>query len=379
MRIAIFTDTYAPEINGVARTLQRLTSYLEKNDVEFRVFAPESRTPVPSVPQVERFASLPFLLYPECRLALPNPLHLKQALEEFNPTLLHIATPFNLGLYGLHYGKKYHIPMVASYHTHFDEYLDYYKLAFLQKWLWKYMAWFHHPFQKVYVPSQSTKEKLLKKAVHQQIEIWSRGVDPTFFAPEKETSSIREMYNIKEKNILLYVGRIAPEKDVDIVIAVFEALPDNIKKESHLLVVGDGPLLKSLSENASPNITFTGFMEGEQLAKVYASSDVFFFPSQTETFGNVVLEAMASGLPVVGARAGGVQHLVTHGQNGFLCSPRDVSSFAESINTLLENSDLQASFAKQARQFALTQSWDEIFARLLLSYRLVLTDKRHSA
>lgn len=114
MCIAIFTDTYAPEINGVARTLGRLTEYLERRNIAYQVFAPETKNFVPLVPQVKRFTSMPFLLYPECRLALPNPIDLNQTLQHFNPTLIHIATPFNLGLFGLNYGKKHHIPMVAS-------------------------------------------------------------------------------------------------------------------------------------------------------------------------------------------------------------------------------------------------------------------------
>jgi glycosyltransferase involved in cell wall biosynthesis len=372
MRIAIFTDTYVPEINGVAKTLQRLTTYLEKNKIEFRVFAPESKTSVPPVPQIERFMSLPFLLYPECRLALPKPLQIKQSLEEFNPTLIHIATPLNLGLYGLHYGKKHHIPMVASYHTHFDDYLRYYHLPFLQKWLWKYMSWFHRPLQKVYVPSESTKEKLLALSIHDRIEIWGRGVNHTLYTPEKRNNDIRRAYNIKQKKIILYVGRIAPEKEIDTVLNTFAALPKRWKEETHLLIVGDGPMLKALAAEKNENVTFTGFLEGEALAKVYASSDLFLFPSSTETFGNVVLEAMASGLPVIGAKAGGVKHLITHGENGFLCEAGNVNSFVEHTKLMLEYDQMRTSFGDRARQFSLTQSWDDIFARLIISYEEVI-------
>ncbi|MFC0473175.1 glycosyltransferase family 4 protein [Halalkalibacter kiskunsagensis] len=373
MRIAIFTDTYAPEINGVAKTLLSLTSYLEKNQVDFRVFAPDGKTSVPSVPQIERFMSLPFLLYPECRIALPNLLHIKQSLDEFNPTLIHIATPLNLGLYGLHYGKKHHIPMVASYHTHFDDYLHYYHIPFLQKWFWMYMSWFHRPFHKVYVPSESTKAKLLAMSIHDQIELWGRGVNHILFNPNKRENEIREKYKIKQKKIILYVGRIAPEKDIDIVMNTFEALPKRCREDAHLLIVGDGPLLKTMSNHRSEHITFTGFLEGEVLANAYASSDLFLFPSSTETFGNVVLEAMSSGLPIIGANVGGVKHLITHGENGFLCTARDVCSFAEHTMQMLENDQLRTNFGVRARQFALTQSWEEIFARLILSYEDVIT------
>ncbi|ARK31795.1 glycosyltransferase family 4 protein [Halalkalibacter krulwichiae] len=338
MRIAIFTDTYAPEINGVARTLEKLTCYLRQNDIEFRVFAPDNKERIPAIPHIERFASLPLFLYPECRFALLNPLHLKQSLEEFKPTLIHVATPLNLGLYGAYYGKKHQIPMVASYHTHFDQYLTYYNLTLLKQWIWKYMAWFHRPFSKVYVPSESTRESLVRKGVHDRIELWKRGVDHTLFTPAQRGAEVREKYQIKQKHILLFVGRLAPEKDVELAIQTFTSLPQTIKQDSHLLIVGDGPLLKPLSTQiCSENITFTRFLEGEELAKVYAASDVFLFPSATETFGNVVLEAMSSGIPVVCANTGGVKHLIQHGETGLMCKEKDLDSFVSAVTFLLTN------------------------------------------
>ncbi len=376
MRIAIFTDTYAPEINGVARTLNRLTGYLKENQVDFQVFAPESSTQVPTVAQVQRFTSLPFLLYRECRLAIPNPAQIKLTLEKFNPTFIHIATPFNLGLYGLHYAKKHGIPIVASYHTHFDDYLHYYNLQFLEKWIWRYMTWFHRPCEKVYVPSLETKEKLLKHSIHDNIDIWGRGVDHTFFSPVKRTTAIREKYRIREKHILLYVGRISPEKEINLALETFHSLPKQVKNNTHFLVVGDGPLLKTLSESTSDNVTFTGFIEGEELANIYASSDIFLFPSATETFGNVVLEAMASGLPVVGARAGGVQQLITHEQNGYLCEPGKTESFKAAVQSLIESRLLRAEMASKAQKFAKDQSWDDIFSRLLSSYTQISKEKK---
>lgn len=380
MRIAIFSDTYAPEVNGVARTLKQYTNYLSEQKIEFKLFVPDSCAKIPAVPQVQRFTSIPFLLYPECRIALPNPLDIKQTLDEFKPTLIHIATPFNMGLYGLHYGKKYDIPMVASYHTHFDDYLKYYHLPFLQKWIWKYMTWFHRSFEKVYVPSESTKEKLLTEKIHQNIEIWGRGVNHRFFSPLKTNSKIREKFGIKEKYILLYVGRIAPEKDIKVVLETFNLLPELLQKETHLLIVGDGPLFEKLSEQTHDQITWTGFMEGEALAEIYASSDLFIFPSSTETFGNVVLEAQSSGLPVIGANAGGVQHLINHGENGFLYNARDVSNFVLHTSKLLENSDLRKQMGYESRQFALSQSWEHIFEQLIVSFQEVLQkQKRLSA
>ncbi|MRG87419.1 glycosyltransferase family 4 protein [Salinibacillus xinjiangensis] len=377
MRIAIFSDTYAPEINGVARTLRHYTTYLEKQGIEYRLFVPNASTPVPSIPQVQRFTSIPFLLYQECRLAIPNPIKIKQSLDEFKPTLIHIATPFNLGLYGLHYGKKQGIPMVASYHTHFDVYLEYYHLTFLQNWIWKYMKWFHHSFEKVYVPSQSTKEKLLSKNIHQNIELWGRGVNHSYYSPTKKSNTLfKERYHIHDdKKILLYVGRIAPEKDIHIVLETYNDLPEHLKQETHLVIVGDGPLFRELSEKTGPNITWTGFMEPDQLSQLYASSDLFLFPSSSETFGNVVLEALSSGLPVIGANAGGVQHLVDHEVTGFLCEPRDIKDFVRYTSKLLDDSTLRLTYSKAAREIAREWSWDAIFKELLASFSKIAERK----
>lgn len=206
MRIAIFSDTYIPEINGVARTLSQLTTYLTKKDISFQVFAPDTKGTVPGVPHINRFTSLSFFLYPECRLALPNLLHMKAVLNEYQPSLIHIATPFNMGLAGLQYGKKHNIPMVASYHTNFDEYVKHYHMPFLEKWIWNYMRWFHRPFSKVYVPSISTKEKIVQKGVHQNVDIWGRGVDTERFTPQKQNDEIKHKYGIKGQKKLFYMS-----------------------------------------------------------------------------------------------------------------------------------------------------------------------------
>ncbi|WP_237705254.1 glycosyltransferase [Bacillus coahuilensis] len=147
MRVAIFTDTYYPQVNGVARTLKRLTEQMSKRGYEYEVFAPEIDNS-PLYPNVHQFTSIPFLFYPECRTAFANPKTIEKRLKEFKPDLIHITTPLTLGLYGLHAAKKLKIPVVGSYHTHFDLYLDYYKMSWISPLLWKYMKWFHAPFEK---------------------------------------------------------------------------------------------------------------------------------------------------------------------------------------------------------------------------------------
>ncbi|WP_078379314.1 glycosyltransferase family 4 protein [Sutcliffiella halmapala] len=374
MKIAIFTDTFAPDVNGVARTLNRFTSYLEKNKIEYRVFAPESTEKELFSSHVYRFASLPFFLYPECRLALPNMISIKLELQKFQPDLIHVATPFNIGLCGIHFAKKLNIPIVGSYHTDFDKYLEYYDLQFLTKFFWTYMNWFHRPLRKIFVPSIDTQNHL-KKHGFTNTAIWPRGVDCTAFHPNFSAEALKIKYKIKEKYVISYVGRLAPEKDVSLIPKIHAALPDHIRQHVHWLIVGDGPLKPELMKAASSKMTFAGFQSGSSLAEIYGASDLFVFPSSTETFGNVVLESLASGTPVVGANAGGVRTILQDGVTGLLCPEKDVPSFARAISTILNDHVLREDMSIAGREYALQQSWDAIFQRLLLDYEEALTNQ----
>jgi glycosyltransferase involved in cell wall biosynthesis len=376
MRIAIFTDTFAPDVNGVARTLKRFTDYLEANGYEYRVFAPLSTNESRFSSHIHRFASLPFFLYPECRLALPNMLQLKAELQRFKPDLIHVATPFNIGLCGLHYAKKFNIPIVGSYHTDFDQYLEYYDLQFFSKFLWKYMHWFHKPLRKIFVPSIETMEQLKRKGFS-NIRIWGRGVDCNLFHPNYSAQQVRDQFQIKEKFILSYVGRLAPEKDIETLMNISIQLPENMRSQIHWLIVGDGPSKEEMVKNAPDNMTFAGYLNGEDLAKIYASSDLFIFPSPTETFGNVVLEALATGTPVIGANSGGVKNIISENVTGYLCEPKHVDQFQQAIIHLLENNTLRLKMGENARKYALSQTWDQIFEGLLKDYEDALIENNH--
>ncbi|TMV46881.1 glycosyltransferase family 1 protein [Paenibacillus mesophilus] len=367
MRIALFSDTYYPQVNGVALTLKRLVRHLEHRRVPYRVFVPKVVDEDLFQSNIHSFSSIPFFLYPECRLALPNYASIRSELHRFRPDLIHMASPFNMGLCGLHYGRKHGVPHVASYHTHFDRYLDYYHLKFAAPLLWRYMRWFHESCLATFAPSRETKAQLLEQGIR-SVELWQRGVDCHLFHPGKRSGSVREKYGIEERYILLYVGRFAPEKDIDILAEIMTGLPEPLRTDVHWLLVGSGPLLSDLRQKAPANATFTGYLGGEELAEAYASSDLFVFPSSTETFGNVVLESFASGTPVVGARSGGVQELVQDGTTGWLCPPRDGKAFVQTIASTLQSPDLLHKTGCEARSYALSQSWDAIFDGLLERY-----------
>ncbi|MCA1055748.1 glycosyltransferase family 1 protein [Rossellomorea aquimaris] len=371
MRIALFSDTYHPQVNGVARTLKRLTDFFEKVGIEYKVFVPETQDKKEQYPNVHSFTSVPFFLYPECRTAIANPAAIERQLKEFAPTMIHVTTPLTMGLIGIRCAKKLNIPLVASYHTHFDYYLTYYKMAWLSPLLWKYMRWFHASAERIFVPSMDTKLHLESKGF-KQLSIWSRGVDCEAYCPGKRSDERREAYKLGDKFTMLYVGRIAPEKDLDTLIKTIKFLPASVKRKVRWVIVGDGPMMKDVQkELKGENVTFTGYLNGEELAEVYASSDLFVFPSASETFGNVVLEAFASGLPAVVANKGGVTTIVEDGKDGKIAAAHDSQSFIDSITEIVENEALHRNMSQQARLKAEHLSWERIFHRLLSEYREV--------
>ncbi|PQZ55884.1 MULTISPECIES: glycosyltransferase family 1 protein [Bacillus] len=375
MRVAIFTDTFTPQVNGVAKTLERLTKYFQKENIAYSVFAPQHTAEDNFVANVNKMRSIPLtILYPECRFAFPTP-RIKRELLAFKPDIIHIATPFNMGLCGLYYAKKLNIPVVGSYHTDFDAYLHYYKIEFLSSMLWNYLKWFHSHMQKNFVPSPETLHQLKKKGF-QQLYIWGRGVDCTLFHPTYNKDLFRKKYNITAKYILSYVGRLAPEKDIDTLQTLIQTT-NKERDDIHWLIAGDGPLAKILHENVpKANVTFTGYLQGEDLAEVYASSDLMVFPSTTETFGNVVLESLACGTPVIGANSGGVKNIITDGKTGFLREPKNADSFLSSIYELLNNEEMRKQMSQDAHSYAATESWDEISSDLLMHYDDVIQSRK---
>ncbi|EGO64224.1 glycosyltransferase family 4 protein [Acetonema longum] len=373
MRIALFTDTFTPQINGVSRTYQRLVSYLQSQGIETMVLAPSGNGPDGEQQGVIRFLSCDFFLYPECQIAWPNYFSLCSALDRFRPDLVHIATPFVLGLAGLKYADSRGLPKVAVFHTNFPQYLDYYRMPLLKKLAWRFLRWFHTQADRNYCPSQETRRLLARHGIP-RVDLWSRGVDHTLFNPMWHSGDLRRLHGVGDKTVLLYVGRLAPEKNVEILLQALTAANASING-LHLWIVGDGPARPALEAMAPANVTFMGYRAGQDLAGLYASADIFVCPSVTETFGNVILEAMASGLPVVAPMAGGIKENLFPMKTGLDCLPLNSLSMAEAIIRLARDRELRISLAAQAFQHASEQTWEMVFGRLVDSYRDVI--ERH--
>lgn len=376
MKIAIFTDTFLPDVNGVAKTLGRLTRYLDKTNHSYIVISPKRSRKEQGTKQIYLQSSFPFPLYPDCRISVPNKNEIKELLHSFNPDIIHVATAFSIGLCGIRYAKKFDIPLVGSYHTDFDHYLQYYHLPLLSKPLWRYMEWFHQSMARIFVPSTYTFEQLNKRNFS-NIQVWERGVDSSIFHPNYSKDQIRQKYNISKKYILSYVGRLAPEKNMETLCYLINHMSAEFNDQIHWMIVGDGPAKASLeSQIENNNVTFTGFLPQKRVAEIVASSECFVFPSESETFGNVVLEALACGTAVVGANAGGVKTIIKESFTGILCDKGDYSMYLTAIASILGNDSWRKQLEENAVRYAHKQKWEDRFEELLAAYQAVISHKQ---
>ncbi|KAB3535742.1 glycosyltransferase family 1 protein [Alkaliphilus pronyensis] len=374
MKIAIFTDTYTPQINGVTKTLKKLKDYMDKNGIEYKFFVPAEGNPLETKETIS-FYSIRFLFYPECKIALPRYGEVKNALDDFKPDIIHIVTPFSVGLKGLKYARENNIPLVSSYHTNFVEYFKFYNLQILENICWSYFNWFHSFCEINFCPSMDTLNKLDRKGIG-NLKIWDRGIESDEFSPIKYNKDLRERYVSPNVKLLLYVGRIAPEKELDVLLKAVQILS---KKDIpfKLLMVGDGPLYNELKAQNIKNVIFDGYKFGSELQEIYGSSDIFVFPSSTETYGNVILEAMSSGLPVVAPFEGGIKENLKNGNNGLVFNKEDSIDMANKIEMLLKDEKLRVSLANNAREHAMSKSWNKVFQKLFKNYKSVIENFHH--
>jgi phosphatidylinositol alpha 1,6-mannosyltransferase len=366
MRVALFTDTFLPEVNGVARTLGRLVAHATGRGHEIGLVTPRV-SPEEAVGTVfhRQLAGMPVPIYPELKLARPLDGAGRRMLGAFRPEVVHVATESTVGASGARWALREGIPLVTSFHTNFPAYLAGYGLSWAEGWLWNHLRAFHARARLTFCPSSATRELLRAHGFHDRLRIWSRGVDSAFFHPGRRKESVRQRLAPGADRILLYVGRLAPEKRVDLLVEAFQEIRALSRRRVALVLVGDGPSAPSLRRSATPDIRFTGYLRGIDLAEAYAAGDIFVFPSDTETFGNVVLEAMASGLPVVAPARGGVTETVREGETGVLVPPQHPRAFARAALALLQDEELRSRLSRGARSEAERRSWPVIMDGLL--------------
>ncbi len=372
MRIAFFTDTFYPQINGVSNTLQALSRYLTQRGIEHLFFIPESKTEAGDAGDypVAAFPSVPFALYPQVRLALTTPGAIRRRLQAFRPDVVHIVTEFSMGLAGLRAARQLGLPLAMSYHTNFDQYLSHYNLELLEEPLWQYLRWFHSFAQVNLCPSQNTLQKLTFRKIN-HLAVWSRGIDRSRFSPAFASLPLRQSLGAENRLLYLYVGRISAEKGIDVYAQSIRLFNEKHAGKARFVFTGDGPYLETLRAMALQHTVCTGALHGRALGEMYASCDVFVFPSDNETFGNVMLEAMASGAPGICADAGGLKDFTAHGENAYVCRPRDAAALADAMEAMMDER-LRGRIRAGALQTANERGWDRIFDDLLRRYPAAL-------
>ncbi len=376
-RIALFSGAYNHISDGVTLTLNRLVRFLEAQGNEVRVYAPTTATP--AIKHAGTLVKAPSVRMPlpgrsEYRVSTGFPRHLREDVMRFNPHLIHVASPDPLGKQAIKFAKKYDIPVVASYHTHFSSYLDYYKLGIFKGLLWRFLKRFYSQCEQVYVPSQSMIDVLRSHNIDGNLFLWERGVEMSLFNPERRSMQWRRDLGIADDEVVVtFISRLVWEKGLSVFVDVINGLKDRgIAHRS--VIVGDGPARAELEEQLSDTL-FLGHQKGEALATAYASSDIFFFPSETETFGNVTLEAMASGLPAVCANATGSRSLIRDGVTGFLAEPRNAASFLEPVSRLIQDKELRIGMGQLALKRAKQYDWPVILQRINGYYDELLREK----
>jgi glycosyltransferase involved in cell wall biosynthesis len=367
MRIALFTETFLPKVDGIVTRLRHTVEHLQRNGDRVLVVAPDGGITEYKGAKVYGVSGFPLPLYPELKLALPRPA-IGQVLEEFQPDLVHVVNPAVLGLAGLFYGKLLKIPLVASYHTHLPQYLQHYGLGMLEGLLWELLKVSHNQAHLNLCTSTAMMEELTTHGI-ERVDLWQRGVDTELFHPDLACQEMRSRLSqgYPESPLLLYVGRLSAEKEIEQIKPVLKAIP-----AARLALVGDGPHRLALEKYfAGTNTHFVGYLTGRDLGSAFASADAFIFPSRTETLGLVLLEAMAAGCPVVAANSGGIRDIVTSGANGYLFDPEDDKGAIAATLRLLEEKQERETIRKNARLEAERWGWAAATRQLQAYYQKI--------
>jgi glycosyltransferase involved in cell wall biosynthesis len=370
--MSLITETYFPQVNGVSRTLGELVRHLSDQGDQVQLIHPDyGELSERDDRHLVRSINLPF--YKELHLPLPPFGEVRKAIDSFRPDLVHIATEATLGLSALRHLLRRRIPTVSSFHTNFDQYSRHYRVGWAKGTVWRYLRWFHNRTLETYVPSMTTIRELEAREF-ERLALWPRGVDGTFFRPDRlGRHAVRQALGWRPDDVVIsFVSRIAPEKDVNYLADALSIVASK-RPDVRILFVGDGPSRGELERRLGAIARFAGYRTGDDLADHYAAGDIFAFSSRTETFGNVILEAMASGMPVVAVRAGGVGDTIQPGTTGLLVEPGDPPiRFAEAVLSLVDQPDQRKTMAAAARSYALSQSWDAIMGQLRERYQRVI-------
>ena len=358
----IVTETYAPEINGVALTLERLANGLIARGHCISVVCPRQpqidRLDTDGGPRFTLARGLPLPGYQGLRFGLPAGKLLRSQWRQRRPDAVYVATEGPLGWSAIQTARRLRVPVISGFHTNFDRYVQYYGAGCLQGMIARYLRAFHNRTLRTLTPSEDLRQRLLDLGVN-EAQVLSRGVDCQRFDPARRSAELRAQWGVANCNLAaLYVGRLAPEKNLQLAVDAYRAMQRHTAA-AKLVIVGDGPLRKAL-QKAHPDLIYCGVQTGEPLAEHYASADIFLFPSETETFGNVTLEAMASGLAVVAYNYAAARMHITDGETGVLAPYGDAAAFVDAAARLARDEELRQQTRRQARAYATQIDWQRV-------------------
>jgi glycosyltransferase involved in cell wall biosynthesis len=358
--IALVTETYPPEINGVALTLARLASGLRARGHAVSLVRPRRRTDTADA-ETSFTTGLPLLGYRGVRVGLPAGQALRATWSTRPPDAVYVATEGPLGLSAIRAANALGLPVVSGFHTNFDRYVEHYGARWLERPVMAYLRFVHNQTAATLVATDDLRASLEAKRFR-NVAVLGRGVDCARFAPARRSAALRAAWGATDDDVVVaYVGRVAAEKNVDLAIEAYRAM-QAVHRRLRFVVVGDGPARERL-QRAHADLSFCGFRTGDELAAHYASADVFLFPSDTETFGAVTLEAMASGLGVVAYDYAAAREHVSHGEDGLLVPFRDRRAFIANAVRLISAPRLLAKIRRTARTTVLPLDWARVVER----------------
>lgn len=372
MRVAIYAGMFKKNQDGATKTLYELVNSLLENGMEVGVWAftvtPQERDGL----QLYEIPSLPLPFYPEYKLSIPN-REIKRQMDDFAPDVLHITVPDLAGIYFMRYAYKRGIPVLTSYHTDFPSYLKSYRLGALYKPAWRFFKWFYNKSKLVMAPTVEMIEKLNGHGIR-NVKLWKRGIHLHHFSARFRSPSLRKEWGALNKKVILYSGRFVWYKDLRTFIQVYDLFKKSGDTNVLFVLAGDGPIAEELRQHM-PDALFTGYLEVDRLAEVYAGSDLLLFPSTTETFGNVVLEALSSGIPAVVSDVGGCKEIVKQSKGGLIAKAGDARDFYMCCKELLGNSSLYQRYRMNGLAFARRQDWNAINNRVIHEYYAIAGSK----
>ena len=375
LRIALFSGNYNYVRDGANQALNRLVGYLLRQGAQVRIYSPT--VDEPAFPPTGDLVSLPSVSIPgrpEYRLGLGLNSRVRRDLHQFQPNIVHIAAPDIVGHRAVSWARRRRIPAVASVHTRFETYLAYYHLQWLEPLVRMLLRRLYRRCEAIMAPAESTAAVLRAQRMNREIAIWTRGIDREQFNPERRDMAWRRGLGIADDELVVcFLGRIVMEKGLDVFADAIRAFAGQGLKY-RVLVIGEGPA-RPWFEQQLPDAIFLGQLTGADLARALASSDVLLNPSVTEAFGNVTLEAMACGLPVVAAEATGATNLVRDGETGTLVDPCDLEGFAGALAAYARDPDLRRRHGDGGLAFARTMDWDRINSVALRVYERAIVKR----